>query len=381
MVHYLYIFNIHTNIQLCIRIIYKTLHHHIYIEKNEVCKCLCEQKDTMNKQMRLKNVYIERKKVLGKKVAWASGIVTKLEEKEDEMVDILFINNIPCWKNTMPPFTMDVTIEIREMERNKRGARVLHAIECHNIEPVKIDIDDDEDDIIKHNLIDKAQRNETFANFIVNQFNKEICPSLNLSTGNGIFDIAGGRGDLCRELLKYDTIVKQVSLIDPRPVIPPKKNRYNNNHKKELSSIQNICFKHFQCEYNRQFINENKEFLSNCSLFVGMHPDQPTELIIDSAFEMNKPFCIVPCCVYPSLFPDRKISTGQGVKRYSSFIQYLLEKDDRIQSKKLNFQGRNIVLYWFPSDKKQKGTKRNHDNDISTSRVNGKSAAKKVKCK
>ena len=142
----------------------------------------------MNKQMRLKNVYIERKKVLGKKVAWASGIVTKLEEKEDEMVDILFINNIPCWKNTMPPFTMDVTIEIREMERNKRGARVLHAIECHNIEPVKIDIDDDEDDIIKHNLIDKAQRNETFANFIVNQFNKEICPYLNLSTGNGIFD-------------------------------------------------------------------------------------------------------------------------------------------------------------------------------------------------
>ena len=38
----------------------------------------------MNKQMRLKNVYIERKKVLGKKVAWASGIVTKLEEKEEK---------------------------------------------------------------------------------------------------------------------------------------------------------------------------------------------------------------------------------------------------------------------------------------------------------
>ena len=54
---------------------------YIYIEKNEVCKCLCEQKDKMNKQMRLKNVYIERKKVLGKKVAWASGIVTKLGGK------------------------------------------------------------------------------------------------------------------------------------------------------------------------------------------------------------------------------------------------------------------------------------------------------------
>ena len=67
-------------------------------------------------------------------------------------------------------------------------------------------------------------------------------PRGNISTGNGIFDIAGGRGDLCRELLKYDTIVKQVSLIDPRPVIPPKKNRYNNNNKKELSSIQNGLF-------------------------------------------------------------------------------------------------------------------------------------------
>lgn len=298
----------------------------------------------MHRQLRLTNVYIERKKVLGKKVAWASG-VTILEAKDNELVDILFVNNLPLWKNVNLPYIMDVTIEIRESKRNKRGARVLHAIKCHSIKTLKVekksDTNDDEDDI-KHSLNDKTQRNENFANFIVNTFTREF-PSLNLSSGNGIFDIAGGRGDLCRELLKYADIVKKVSLIDPRALM-----KCNNNDKWKTNSIKDICFKYFQCEFNRQFINNNREFLSQCSMFVGMHPDQPTELIIDCAFEMNKPFCVVPCCVYPSLFPDRKISTGQGVKKYNSFIRYLLEKDDSIQSKELNFQGRNIVLYWFP---------------------------------
>ena len=274
---------------------------------------------------------------------------TKLEEVADEQVDILFVKNVPDWKQHKMPCLMDVTVEIREMGRNKRGARVLHAIECHGIQDMEVE---ETDDIINHHLEDKSLRNEKFASFIVNEFKGQLFPTLDLSAGNGILDIAGGKGELCRELLKYKNRVKRVNLIDPRKVKTQKTNG---------QTLEELCLNLFQCEFNRNFICKNLKFLTECALFVGMHPDQPTELIIDCAFELNIPFCVVPCCVYPSMFPNRRISTGQGVKRYKSFIQYLLEKNDRIQSKKLDFQGRNVVLYWFPdatqSDCKEKVTK------------------------
>ena len=40
---------------------------------------------------------------------------------------------------------------------------------------------------------------------------------------------------------------------------------------------------------------------------VGMHPDQATEAIVDFAAKYNKPFALVPCCVFPVLFPHRTV--------------------------------------------------------------------------
>jgi hypothetical protein len=42
-------------------------------------------------------------------------------------------------------------------------------------------------------------------------------------------------------------------------------------------------------------------------LIVGFHPDQATESCIDLAKILNIPFCIVPCCVFPSEFPNRRL--------------------------------------------------------------------------
>jgi len=36
-----------------------------------------------------------------------------------------------------------------------------------------------------------------------------------------------------------------------------------------------------------------------------MHPDQATESIVDFALHFNKPFAVIPCCVFPRLFPNR----------------------------------------------------------------------------
>src|SRR3546814_9958832 len=56
--------------------------------------------------------------------------------------------------------------------------------------------------------------------------------------------------------------------------------------------------------------NEALEILQTCSLIVGMHPDQAAEPIVDFAMANNKPFAVVPCCVYSSCFPKRVNENG-----------------------------------------------------------------------
>ena len=48
------------------------------------------------------------------------------------------------------------------------------------------------------------------------------------------------------------------------------------------------------------------ETILNARLIVGFHPDQATDACIDLANELHIPFCVVPCCVFPSEFPHRR---------------------------------------------------------------------------
>ena len=84
-----------------------------------------------------------------------------------------------------------------------------------------------------------------------------------------------------------------------------------------------------------------------------------------------KPFAVVPCCVFPSLFPHRRRRNGEKVVSYAHFLEYLQqqgclpfgenvmvgergknmfeeqggERSGEITSAFLAFQGRNKVLY------------------------------------
>ncbi len=95
-------------------------------------------------------------------------------------------------------------------------------------------------------------------------------------------------------------------------------------------------------------LDEARQVVSNCSIVLGMHPDQAVEHIIDFAIMNNKPFAVTPCCVYSYQFPARKLKNGSLVTSYSDLITYLLEKDYRIQQLVLDFEGRNIMLYFIP---------------------------------
>jgi Zinc finger C-x8-C-x5-C-x3-H type (and similar) len=96
--------------------------------------------------------------------------------------------------------------------------------------------------------------------------------------------------------------------------------------------------------------------LSNGSAIVGMHPDQATEAAVDFALQTNKPFAVVPCCVFSNQFPHRQLKDGTPVKTTPQLIQYLLEKDEqRIQVETLGFEGMNRVVFWNPGSETEGG--------------------------
>jgi Zinc finger C-x8-C-x5-C-x3-H type (and similar) len=89
--------------------------------------------------------------------------------------------------------------------------------------------------------------------------------------------------------------------------------------------------------------------LADCSMVIGMHPDQATEAAVDFALQMNKPFAVVPCCVFSTHFPRRRLRDGvTKVKTTSQLVQYLAEKDDRIRVETLPFEGMNQVVFLTP---------------------------------
>jgi hypothetical protein len=85
--------------------------------------------------------------------------------------------------------------------------------------------------------------------------------------------------------------------------------------------------------------------MSECSVVIGLHPDSATEAIVDYALARDKPFAVVPCCVFCKLFPGRRAPDGQAVRSYAQFLDYLQAKSPSIQRKELDFVGRNVVLW------------------------------------
>ncbi len=79
-------------------------------------------------------------------------------------------------------------------------------------------------------------------------------------------------------------------------------------------------------------------------LIIGMHPDEATESIVDIAQMYNKKFAIVPCCVFPKIFPNRFLK-GNFVSDYPNFVKYLENKISNCVKDHLNFIGRNKILY------------------------------------
>ncbi|KAF0686754.1 Aste57867_21459 [Aphanomyces stellatus] len=177
----------------------------------------------------------------------------------------------------------------------------------------------------------KTHRARIFAEWLVELYGHE-----RLRRGTGVIDVAGGKGDIDFELAMLRAIPS--TLIDPRVV------KTRKTHLKYMAQHGKPKWRHLLAELNDDLIAAQEDLFRDCSLVVGMHPDEATEAIVDAALAVAKPFAIVPCCVMSRLFPDR-IVDGEKVATYDAFVKYLKAKHPEIQSAFLPFAGRNQVLY------------------------------------
>ena len=81
------------------------------------------------------------------------------------------------------------------------------------------------------------------------------------------------------------------------------------------------------------------ELAERVVLLVGMHPDQATEDVVECGLRNGIPFAVVPCCVFAHL-DSRRPTT------YEAFVEHLAGKDPGVKRARLNFRGRDTVLYW-----------------------------------
>lgn len=185
----------------------------------------------------------------------------------------------------------------------------------------------------------KAMRATIFATWLIETYGRD-----KLAEGKGVVDVAGGKGKLSIQLALQGKI--QSTVIDPLvrkhgvkldPIGAKRIRKANAPHPILLSREFN------QTTFLEEVEQEN--LIRESSMLVGLHPDEPTEDILDMALQYGKEVAIVPCCVFPCFFPLRRLSDGRFVRTYEEFLEYLLSKDDRLQKQSLPFDGRNTVIY------------------------------------
>lgn len=223
------------------------------------------------------------------------------------------------------------------VERNRHGIRLIESEGIIRFlkEDDEVDGDNDDNQYALTNsgavqLHDKTNRHALFADWLVRVYGKD-----RLCKGNGVLDVAGGKGCLSQAL--FERGIPSI-VLDPDP-------RYNQD---DLVVIPEPLYGDGSSDY---LSKDAADMIRDCSIIIGMHPDQATEAIIDTSNRLGVPFALLPCCVMPSLFPwRRQKSSGDPVRSYQAFCQYLLDKaPDKKQNPYhvdiLPFHGRHKIIY------------------------------------
>ena len=156
----------------------------------------------------------------------------------------------------------------------------------------------------------------------------------------GVVDVAGGRGGLSFEL--HCRLGIPCTLLEPRSVgLKSNQLRHLRKHP------ERGCYRHFRARLDASFeeTSEGRALLRDCSMLVGLHSDEATEALVAAAGRFGKPFAVVPCCVFPTVFSTRRRACGKLVRTYDDFCAWLSEQAEGSQIAFLPFAGRNRVVF------------------------------------
>ncbi|KAG7345344.1 methyltransferase domain containing protein [Nitzschia inconspicua] len=218
-------------------------------------------------------------------------------------------------------------------------------------------------------------RHKNFIKWIMGKFDlssstvPEVSPTEYSATSClHILDVAGGKGEVSARLTMCQR--QRVVMVDPRPanvvdcfetsVLPkiPKKWQQKLEHQRQddadfLQNVINGRFRQLVTTFDEVALStcfDLQSSIENASLLLGLHADGATETIVDAALRYNKPFVVVPCCVFPNFFPHRVIydegNRAVRVRSHDQFCRYLRDKDPRFVMEELPFAGRNIAIWW-----------------------------------
>jgi hypothetical protein len=205
-------------------------------------------------------------------------------------------------------------------------------------------------------------RHKSFVKWLLDTF-----PQIEQDETKHVLDVAGGKGEVSARLTMCH--LQQVIMVDPRPadiancyetlVLPKIPNKWQ--HRIEAKRVENPNFVQETVDSRfRQLVTmfddysiatskELQEAIKGASVILGLHADGATEAIVNAALEYQKPFVVVPCCVFPNLFTERRVEEDGKlvpVRSQDQFCKYLAEKDPRFQMEILPFKGRNLAIWW-----------------------------------
>ena len=171
-----------------------------------------------------------------------------------------------------------------------------------------------------------------------------------------VLDVAGGRGELCFHLTLEGV---RCTLVDPRP----SSGYLSKWQRKRMRRSGQPAF-----EVAHEFFGEaggeaSAAMAREASLIIGMHPDEVTETIVDTALAAGTPFAVVPCCVFSRLFPFRTLPNSKTlVTTHGDFCRYLKAKDPKnIKLATLGFAGKNVVVYSLGEPRRKQDEEDEHE--------------------
>ena len=168
------------------------------------------------------------------------------------------------------------------------------------------------------------------------------------------------RGDVARQRSLFETKRRELAELSPESTISSGEEvPFTKNEETTLGRGSDADALAYDTRLVPESMDADSTFstleqtLSDCSVVLGMHPDQATDAIVDFALEFGKPFAVVPCCTYSKEFPKRRRppspanpNGGGLVTTHKHLVEYLLAKAPGLcRTATLPFGGMNTVVY------------------------------------